>query len=41
MAIEKVSAPSGLNKAYRAIYREMKNGHVEFVRIEEVNKHEY
>jgi proteic killer suppression protein len=30
-----------LNKAYRAIYIEKKNGQLEFVEIEEVNKHEY
>ena len=30
-----------LNKAYRAIYRILDNGKIEFVHIEEVNKHEY
>ena len=30
-----------LNDAYRAIYVIKKNGSVEFVNIEEVNKHEY
>ena len=30
-----------LNKAYRAIYQEDKNGVVHFVEIIEVNKHEY
>lgn len=30
-----------LSKAYRAIYRILNTGTVEFVRVEEVNKHEY
>jgi proteic killer suppression protein len=30
-----------LNKAYRAIYIEKKDGKLEFVSIEEVNKHVY
>ncbi len=30
-----------LNKAYRAIYRILDNGKIEFVQIEEVNKHDY
>ena len=30
-----------LNKAYRAIYRILDNGKIEFVHIEEVNKHDY
>jgi toxin HigB-1 len=30
-----------LSKAYRAIYVEKKDGKIEFVSIEEVNKHEY
>lgn len=30
-----------LNKAYRAIYVESSDGHIEFVEIVEVNKHEY
>ncbi len=30
-----------LNRAYRAIYAIMQNGSIEFVSIEEVNKHEY
>jgi hypothetical protein len=30
-----------LNRGYRAIYREVRGGEVEFVRIEEVNKHAY
>ena len=30
-----------LNKAYRAIYVEKKDGQIEFVEIIEVNKHEY
>ena len=30
-----------LNKAYRAIYIEKKDKQIEFVSIEEVNKHEY
>ena len=30
-----------LNKAYRAIYIEGKDGQIEFVEIIEVNKHEY
>jgi len=30
-----------LSKAYRAIYIEKINGKVEFISIEEVNKHEY
>lgn len=30
-----------LSKAYRAIYEIKKNGRIEFVEVEEVNKHEY
>lgn len=30
-----------LNRAYRAIYKIMKDGSVEFILIEEINKHEY
>ena len=30
-----------LNKAYRVIYRILDNGKIEFVHIEEVNKHDY
>jgi proteic killer suppression protein len=30
-----------LNKAYRAFYQVKKDGAVEFVSVEEVNKHEY
>lgn len=30
-----------LNEAYRAIYRIRRDGAVEFVSVEEVNKHEY
>jgi proteic killer suppression protein len=30
-----------LNKAYRAIYRERRNGDVELIEVLEVNKHDY
>ena len=30
-----------LSQAYRAFYRILKNGRIEFVQVEEVNKHEY
>lgn len=30
-----------LTKAYRAIYTESKTGEIEFIIVEEVNKHEY
>lgn len=30
-----------LNKAYRAIYIERRNGLIEFIEVIEVNKHEY
>ena len=30
-----------LSKAYRAIYRVRKDGHIEFVSVEEISKHAY
>ena len=30
-----------LNRSYRSIYIEHKNGHLEFLEVIEVNKHEY
>ena len=30
-----------LSQAYRAFYRRLKDGKIEFIQVEEVNKHEY